>query len=228
MGSEGAAARTGRLVQARSLKSAASTLLLLLFSTSTALAATVSRGARVAPAKFSTAQYGLMFSVPHGATYCPLPKDWVGSDHGTTVFFERPRRCLGAGYPSSGRGFEPQNLARLELFYSYWMDEDEPPDPPCNRVGRVTFLGKQRPICKKLWHGLIILTVEARYFTDIEVEADFSLITKPKRLSGDLITFRAMARSFRTCSAIWHDSNHKQKDFTTGRGPLCPPDSRWF
>lgn len=216
-----------RNTQVRRIRAVASSLLLLLW-TSSASAGHDSPAPRLAPSQFATGQYGLTFRVPRGATYCPLPNDWVGSDHGTTIFFERPRRCLGAGYPSSGRGFEPEKLARFELFYSYWMGEDEPPDPACHRVGQTIFLGTKRPICEERSHGMITFTVSARYFTDIEAEAYFSLVTRPERVPRDLVAFRSAARSFRTCSALWHDSNHKKKDFTTGRGPRCPRASRWF
>jgi hypothetical protein len=183
---------------------------------------------KLAPAQFTTDQYGLTFHVPNRATYCPLPKDWVGSDHGTVVFLERPTRCGGAGYPSSGRGFDPGDASRFELFYAYWMGEDEPPDPPCHRVGRTLFMGKNRPICESREGGVITRTISARYFTDIEAKAYFSLVTRPQRLSTDMAAFRSAAASFRTCTAIWHDPQHKTKDFTTGHGPLCPRDGRWF
>lgn len=183
----------------------------------------------LAPDQYSTSQYGLTFRVPKGATYCPLPKDWVGSDHGTMVFLERPTSCgNGAGYPSSGRDFHPHHAARLELFYAYWMGEDEPPDPPCHRVGRAIFLGKNRSICETRSNGTIVRTVSARYFTDIEAKAYFTLVSKPNRLERDMASFRATAASFRTCSAIWYDSDKKQKSFKTGRGPLCPSRSSWF
>jgi hypothetical protein len=183
---------------------------------------------RRAPAQFSTAQYGLTFRVSSSATYCPLPKDWVGSDHGTFIFLERPRRCGGAGYPSSGREFHPGNAARLELEYFYWDAEDASPEPQCHRVGMVVFLGKKRSVCETREHGIITRTVDAVYFTDVEAKAYFSLVTTPRRLSMDMTAFRGAAASFRTCSEVWHDSKDKRKSFTTGRGPRCPKGSRFF
>jgi hypothetical protein len=108
------------------------------------------------------------------------------------------------------------------------MGEDEPPDPPCHRVGRAIFLGKNRSICETRSNGTIVRTVSARYFTDIEAKAYFTLVSKPNRLERDMASFRATAASFRTCSAIWYDSDKKQKSFKTGRGPLCPSRSSWF
>jgi hypothetical protein len=145
------------------------------------------------------------------------------------VFLERPKSCgNGAGYPSSGRDFHPHDASRLELFYAYWMGEDEPPDDPCHRVGSVSFLGKSRPICETRSHGIILRTVSARYFSDIEAKAYFTLVTKPQRLAEDMGPFLAGAASFRTCSVIWHDPHKKRKSFRTGRGPLCPKAARWF
>src|SRR5687767_6170802 len=100
-----------------------------------------------APRQYMTGMYGLTFAVPDGATYCPLPEDWIGSDHGTTIFLERPGACGGSGYPSSSRDFA-SDPARISLFYAYWMGEDEPPPPPCKGVGSISFLGEARPICE--------------------------------------------------------------------------------
>jgi hypothetical protein len=120
-------------------------------------------------------------------------------------------------------------LARLELFYAYWMGEDEPPEGPCRRAGAIVFLGKERRVCETRDHGMITRTVTARYFTDIEAKAYFSLVTTPRRVSRDMTAFRAAAASFKTCSAIWRESTKpRAKSFTTGRGPLCPKSSQFF
>ena len=180
---------------------------------------------RLAPAQYATENSGLRFRVPKGSTDCPLPKDWVGSDHGTTVFLEGPRRCGGAGYPSSSRAFEPEDVARLDLFYAYWMAEDEPHDDPCQKVGSMIFLGARRAICEERKEGFIIRSVKARYFADEEAQAILSLITRTERLQKDMETFKTTAASFRTCKSIWHGPKGR---FTIGRGALCPRRSRWF
>jgi hypothetical protein len=183
---------------------------------------------KLAPKQFVTAEYGLTFRVPKKSTYCPLPKDWVGSDHGTVVFLERPMRCGGVGYPSSARGFAPGDASRIELFYAYWMAESEPPDGRCRRVGQALFLGKKRPVCETRKGRVITRTISARYFTDLEAKAYFSLVTRPERLSTDMSAFRSAAASFRTCSTVWRDPDRKRRAFMTGRGPSCPRHSRWF
>ena len=75
--------------------------------------------ALVAPPVYVSPNYNLSFRSPPGAYYCPLPKGWVGSDHGTILFLQRPARCGGAGYPSSSRGFEPAGLSRIDVYYGY-------------------------------------------------------------------------------------------------------------
>jgi hypothetical protein len=181
--------------------------------------------ARAAPSQFATGQYGLTFSVPKGATYCALPKDWAGSDHGTTVFLDKPEQCGGVGFPSSSRGFEPRKLARIELFYSYWMGEDEPRDGPCHKVATIIFLGARRPVCEGRQRGVVLRSVKARYLADIEAEAVLRLVTRPERLRADMRTFERTAASFRTCKTVWHGPNGR---FTVGQGALCPRSSRWF
>lgn len=184
---------------------------------------------RIAPAQFATSQYGLTFRTPTSATYCPLPEDWIGSDHGTTVFLEKPRRCGGAGYPSTSRGFEPAGLARLELFYSYWTSDDDLPVPACRRVASVLFLGARRDVCEVRHGALIRRTVTARYRADDRAAATaqvvFTLTTRADRLAGDWAVFRQAAATFRTCSSIWRGS---KGTFTTGVGARCPKASRWF
>src|ERR1700761_7268156 len=102
------------------------------------------------PPAFASEQYGLTFRTPPGSTYCSLPDNWTGSDHGTVIFLAPPKRCWGAGFPSSGRGFDG-NAPRVEVFYAYDLGDDEEgrKPPPCREVGRVLFLGKTRPLCRK-------------------------------------------------------------------------------
>ncbi len=184
---------------------------------------------RIAPAQFATSQYGLTFRTPKSATYCPLPKNWVGSDHGTTVFLEKPKRCGGAGYPSSSRGFEPADLARLELFYSYRSSDDELPVPPCRRVASVMFLGARSDVCEERHGTLIIRTVTAHYRADdraaATAQAVFTLTTRADRLAGDWAVFRQAAATFRTCSSALQGL---KGPFTTGVGARCSKASRWF
>ena len=37
--------------------------------------------------------YGVRMAVPLGPFYCPLPPDWIGSDHGTTLLLSRRAGC---------------------------------------------------------------------------------------------------------------------------------------
>jgi len=184
---------------------------------------------RVAPPAYATANYGLTFRAPRGATYCPLPAGWIGSDHGTTLFLERPRRCgASASYPSTGRSFAPASLARIRLYYGYvtW-DEGEVRPPPCREIGRIPFLGRARPLCRTDDHGEISVEVAGRYVSDRRMEAEraapseavLTLVTRAGRLTRDLAVFRRVAASLRTCRAIWHGPRGR---YTVGIGPLCP------
>ena len=177
-----------------------------------------------APARYATGNYGLTFPVPHGVTYCPLPRNWVGSDHGTTLFIERPRRCGGVGFPSSSRGFEPETVSRISVFYAYWLGDDEPPPSPCHHVGTVRFLGQARPICETHDRGRVVREVRGRYVADIEAEAVLTLVTRPGRLEHDMAAFRLVAQGMRACNGGWRDA----KGVALGKGPACPKGVRWF
>jgi hypothetical protein len=206
------------------VKFALSAILPVLFGASS-VAAPLASPPRLAPARYASDKYGLTFRVPARATYCPLPSEWTGSDHGTSVFLEAPRRCDGAGYPSSSRGFEPESVARIELYYAYWMGEDELPEGPCRRVGSILFLSVRHQVCEQRKSGFVVRRVKARYSADIEAKAVLTLVTRPERLKGDMKTFTTAAASLRTCKSIWHGSKGR---FTIGHGPLCPRSARWF
>jgi len=177
---------------------------------------------RPAPRLYATANYGLTFRSPPGATYCPLPRDWVGSDHGTVLFLENPGDCGGSGYPSSSRNFE-RNAARIELYYGYDLSVGDPlwpKQPPCRAAGRVRMLGAVRSLCRGSAAGLEV-RARATYRADVPAEAILTLVTRPERLARDLATFRRMAASLRTCSSLWPAVNG-HRPFVVGVGPRCP------
>jgi hypothetical protein len=189
-------------------------------------AAQHSAAPRPAPAAFVSEQYGLTFKTATHSLYCRLPKDWVGSDHGTVVFLAAPKRCYGAGFPSSGRGFDG-NVARIEIFYAYAVDDDDEGAPePCISIGRVRFLAHDRPLCKAAGKGHVEISVSARYMADIRSQAVFTLVTTSGRLQRDLAAFRSLVSSARTCTAAWRDG--KGGVFTTGAGSPCPKEARFF
>ncbi len=176
-------------------------------------------GARVAPPVYATHNYALTFRVPPGATYCPLPANWVGSDHGTVVFLRPPRHCDGSGFPSSSRGFEPADTPRIEVYYGYSI-EDEPSVPPCDVAGRIRLIGSVRPMCRKRDGDLMVLQVDATYQADAPAEVSIRLVTTPARLERDTVVLRRLARSLSPC---------RVSDATPplGSGADCP-EAGWF
>lgn len=183
-----------------------------------------------APAQFLTGLHALTFHSPAGSTYCPLPSDWVGADHGTTLFLTPPARCGGAGFASSSRGWDGA-AARIDVYYGYWMGEDISEPPPCDRFGSIRLLGKDRPLCREK-DKAVTLSVSARFTGESDSEIALTLVTTPKRLIADLATFRAMAASVRTCSGVSHSYDHKGREsgkpYRFGRGAPCPAAARHF
>jgi len=174
-----------------------------------------------APSVFASFQYAVTFNVPEHTSYCPLPNDWEGSDHGTVIFLEPPAACYGAGYPSSGRGFEPLATPRIEVFYAYCTDDS------CNAT-RNTRLFTSKPQLKTTTSdGLSVTTVQALYLADIPAEIDISLVTTPKDKSKYLGSFLALVASVRTCKATWFDSNKPKKPNYIGHGTPCEK-GQWF
>jgi hypothetical protein len=179
-----------------------------------------------APPRFVSPQYGLTFRTVAGMSYCPLLRGRTGSDHGTVIFLQRPRRCGGAGFPSTSRAFLPRDAARIELYYRYWMGDDEPSS--CRQVATLRFLGRPRPVCRRDENGLIVEEVRARYMADVEAEAVLTLATTPSRLRRDREAFRRLAESSRACTSAWSNPTGKKKSFTIGTGAPCPVDGAYF
>jgi hypothetical protein len=180
-----------------------------------------------APRAFATGQYGLTFRTPPKSTYCPLPSDWTGSDHGTTVFLTPPQHCGGAGFPSSSRGFSP-DVPRIEIYYQYWMGEDfEAPRPRCHAVGQAWLFGQRRPLCRDSDSRMVSVDIYSRYRADVDAEVHITLITEPGRMDSDTQSLLSLSKSMRTCSSVWSDSRTK-KTFVVGSGPLCPRDAVYF
>ncbi len=182
------------------------------------------------PSAFVSQKYGLTFRRPRSRTSCALPKDWVGADHGTVIFLVPPKRCDGAGFSASGRGFDG-NAPPIEVFYGYALAEDEKDQrpPPCRAVGHVDFLGKPRSLCQTTLRPQVKLMVSANYLADQPAEATLTLVTSRARLEADLLSFEALLRSAQTCTATWRDDKGG-KSFTpgSGSGPACPTEARWF
>ena len=183
--------------------------------------AQAAKGPRPANGRFTSFNYVLTFVAPPGLYYCRLPSDWVGSDHGTILFFEPPRACTGAGYPSSSRGFEP-DVPRIELYYGYHM-VDGPIDPCTHRkAGTVRFMGGNRTVCAWRGGGFEIRSIGSLYNANGEKtdgEVFLTLITTPARLNRDYATFVQIAGDLRSCRAT--DRDAKGKIFSWGEGPAC-------
>jgi hypothetical protein len=178
-----------------------------------------------APPVFASGK-SITFRSPAGAWICPLPKDWIGSDHGTTLFLERPRSCERQGYPSSERNYYGSPATcRIEVFYWYWMGEDEPAYR-CHRSGTLTFMGKARSLCLIRHRGMVTFWSQARYFADIDAAISISLVTHPARMSADLKLFRQWARGVRACRI--HDKDAKGKSIAYGPAPDCPKEGVFF
>ena len=180
------------------------------------------------PKAFASEQYGLTFDTPNGGSYCALPADWSGSDHGTVIFLAPPKKCFGAGYSSSGRGFDG-DAPRIEVFYAYDLADDDETSkrPPCKPIGRVKFLGKVHRLCRESSRRGVQVSVSAKYSADEPAETTLTLVTPHARLADDLPKFKKLLESTGTCSATWHDDKGG-KPFTTGSGPPCPAGARWF
>jgi hypothetical protein len=176
-----------------------------------------------APPVFVTSNYGLTFKTPPGSFYCPLPDDWVGSDHGTVVFLASPGVCGGAGYASSSRNFLG-DVPRIEIYYGYWFGDEER-SPPCNTAGTAKLLSEAHPLCREDKDARVNIRVWTRYMADSSAEVVVTLVTEPGRLHRDMATLITLTNSMRTCSFVWTEHGKK---LATGKGPRCPQEGTHF
>lgn len=183
-----------------------------------------------APRLYRSADKNLTFPTPDGAFYCPLPKGWVGSDHGTVVFLTSPRRCdNGGGVASSDRG--ALNAPNVQVYYGYDVLEGNEKAAPdhCNEIGRTHFLGADRPLCvSRPDPDVVEVRAQAFYMAegaeqDIKAEAVFTLVTDSGRLRTDLEVFKELLGETRTCNR----ADVEQPSYPNDR-PSCAADAVWF
>jgi len=87
-----------------------------------------------APALFVTQANGLAIDLPPGLTYCPLPANWTGTDHGTEVYLQPPDRCGDPRAYSSSRRLPASFVPAVTIFYNlnvaYLHRAGGPDSPP--------------------------------------------------------------------------------------------------
>lgn len=185
------------------------------------------------PPAFATREKGLTFRTPPNASYCPLPDDWVGSDHGTTLFLTPPRHCAGdVGYPSSARGFTPEWTPRVEVYYGYWDAEIARSRSTCRSPIKARLFAQETRLCRIRRAAGETFSAAGHYRANSAVEVIFTLVTTQARRNGDVTAFRRLLASARMCSSIWHSedaSGHRNApDSVIGTGARCPVDARFF
>ncbi|MBI1685799.1 hypothetical protein [Caulobacter hibisci] len=180
--------------------------------------------AQPAPAVFVSGVHGLTFRSPPGAGYCPLPDDWVGSDHGTDLLLNGGL-CTSPGYPSVGRFVATKGVAAIMVYYGYdpTAGDDEPRrPPPCHKVAVARLMGADHPVCRERYEGRLYYSVEAKYRADTASEVSLQLVTTPQRLASDLEILRALAATVQACKSDWMVEEH------VGTGEACPKDGVYF
>ncbi len=175
---------------------------------------------RPAPPIYVSGNYALTFRSPAHVAYCPLPDDWVGSDHGAVIFLKSPRQCGGSGFPSSARGFLPSDTPRIEVYYGYRFDEDERSPKVCHRSGFIRLDGQRRPLCQGREGRMTTFEADAPYEADQPAEVDLRLVTTPSREARDLAVLMRMAASVRGCA-------YPGSSPPMGSGAPCPKGA-WF
>lgn len=198
-----------------------------------------------APPLYVTENHGLMASFPPGLTYCPLPRDWVGSDHGTEVYLVPPAACgVSTAYQSSDR-FPASRVPTIGLYYAFNVVEIEhksgqysPPrtsrevlamyctEPHARAPAGIQLLGVPAAGCL-IEHGQFVEVRVAGVYSAASATDEIpdhilivSLTTTKDRLGKDLRVFKMVAGSIHVCTP------HGAPD-VTGQRP-CPPGVTWW
>lgn len=157
---------------------------------------------RRAHGQYTSQGYALAFPSVRGTWTCPIPPDWVGSDHGTILFLTPPTRCYGIGFPSIARGFEPDTTPRIEVYYDRtFIDDGIRPltARPCHRVATARLFGSERPVCAvKTKVGLKTVRIASLYHQK-EYEVELTLVTTPARYRRDFVALQLLASVIGTC-----------------------------
>jgi hypothetical protein len=184
-------------------------------------------GPASAPAIFASADKNITFPTPPGSTYCPLPNDWTGSDHGTTIFLAPPTSCGGAGYPSSSRASGPSS-ALISVFYGYDTADPEgrAPREPCDSIGEAAVLGRKAQLCETREGGSVMVRADVGYAAegaeeDLPSEVVFTLATSPDRLERDLTIFKTMLEATTLCT-------REARGPTNAHLAACPGEALFF
>jgi hypothetical protein len=190
--------------------------LLALADAATAPVKPVATAPLPAPPLYVTHNQGLAIAIPKGLTYCPLPPDWVGSDHGVELYLAPPTRCGGAGYASSGRDVTP-DTPTIEIYYEFntddYVDRRACPAPVAMRL-----FGQPVRACRRPDHGWITVEARANYAVDGEPhDLVLTLRMTKARYAAELPRFRAFAMQVRVCRPEW----------AGGRLRACPK-AQWF
>lgn len=200
---------------------------------------------RPAPPVFVTQQYGLIADIPPGLTYCPLPTDWTGSDHGTQIYLVPPDGCAEAhGYTSSAR-IPASFVPSVAIFYGrnvadlHRADrEDSPPETNtelaeqmCGDVyaplpREIILLGMPAAGCRADQDGVATIQAMVLYGTG-DTPANqpdrfliVSLETTPDRLKTDLPILQQIAAGIRVCTPSGSKANTPRE--------ACPEGANWW
>lgn len=197
------------------------------------------------PPLYVTENHGLMASFPAGLTYCPLPRDWVGSDHGTEVYLVPPAKCgASSGYASSSRD-AASRVPTIGVFYEFNVIEIRhrsgqfsPPrtsrelmtmycrGPHARAPAGITLLGVAAVGCL-IEHGNSVEVEVGALYSDADVPADpadhaliVSLTTTRDRLRDDLRVFKTISSGIRV--------RVPGGDGGTSSRPACPTGVGWW
>jgi hypothetical protein len=190
-----------------------------------------------APPIYVTHNHGIRADIPAGLTYCPLPSDWMGSDHGTTLYLVPPRRCgRTTAYPSTNRRVS-NPVPSIDLYYGFNVAEinrrDAHSSPPrtsaeyvnawCEKPSQaipvgLTLLGAPALGCRHDQGSNVVIELMAVYSwqnseSDVRPERELvvTLSTTKERIEKDLRTFGLFAAGIRLCTPN-----------------ICPQSAHWW
>jgi len=178
---------------------------------------TASHPPRPAPKTYVSRRFGLMMNVLPGLSYCPLSKNWSGTEEGTVIFLEPPAGCLDIQSSSIVRpitGFVPSvtihyraNRERYDNF-----DGAIPKAPSSKELARqfcpkpihppeIKLFGEPAFACRSDQMGdKVRIVFFALYGAEHNI-LTLSLLTTQERLDAGMQVLAKTASSISVCSA---------------------------
>jgi hypothetical protein len=199
------------------------------------LCVTAQSKAKRAPKLYVSQKFGLVVNVPPGLSFCPLPRNWYGSEEGTVLFLEPPVAGLASGQSSAMRpvdGFVPSITVRYfvnrsrEDHYDGTIPRPGTSEEFARQFCQGPFASQDLKLfkesaftCRSALPGDKVQIVLMAVYDSAQKDVVVTLLTTADRLTADKKILASLASGIATCQA---------SSSTERRGAAACPRANWW